>query len=916
MVDRQKAIQALARRMAAERVDAPAPRPSGARIPLPPAHAADLAAGRTHRLRLSVPTLDMSRFDAALHAVAARHEALRLTPVRDSGRLFLAPARQPVARVQDASELSRADPEHPLRWSARSASPGVVVTLAVSAYLVDRACWPILLRDLAEAYATGGLSARSDLDYGDYCYWLAHRRPVDAAAGRAVAQELGQPGPELYWTFAAGGPEVVHGRPVPRHDRPRTEAVDALAAELAGALRSCGWRGPAVRTRRHRFRPPATPVVGRVDEPIFGLLFPDPDTGRAAGAAAPVPAVLDALDAAWHRAEEPLVQLDVDVVDLPALRFDGKPVEVEPLLSPAADAGWQCLLLRQPDSARLYLAGPSPTVPALLDALTGDHVDGRVHNGSGAGPAVAASGRVHPDPRAPRIVAPPRTLSADVVEAAVDRRAAQLRDAGVRPGTPVVIEATAGPETVANLLAALRCRADVLVVDLADPPAWRDRLVAHLPGAARVTADNVVHPVTAGNVVHPGTAERVGGDGEGALLVGLSSSPGPTVLARVPLPQLLDGAAALGGMWHLREGDALVVDAARSADDLVLKALACGLHGADLAVLSDRDGAEAVDLLGEFAGCVVDEHLLDDWAVPAHRLTGLRRTRRGVDPAPDGITAWWTAEAPDTQWQATGDGLVRRSGTARLVDDSGRGVPVGAVGELVVRVPAGTRYHDDPRRTAERLRPCSGGGREHHTGVLAGRLDESLRVLRLPSDRAVRRHRTCLTDAWWALLDGGVVATRPPGAPAAESAFVVSPNPVGPVDLPEPLASATVCVDRAADQLDAAGAWAVVRAHTRRPRPRRDERWAASKEAVLAKEVVEQILGEPVGPDDDLFSLGATSLQLMRILLQVKERTGVEIPLARFFAAPCVATLAQLIGTPTDAASTALELLDEITGES
>jgi aryl carrier-like protein len=157
---------------------------------------------------------------------------------------------------------------------------------------------------------------------------------------------------------------------------------------------------------------------------------------------------------------------------------------------------------------------------------------------------------------------------------------------------------------------------------------------------------------------------------------------------------------------------------------------------------------------------------------------------------------------------------------------------------------------------------------------------------------------------------------QPAGGPAPERVFVVSPRPVDPFPLPAPLAGAWVCVDPAAAELDLAGAWRAVQAAAGRPaRPPGDEVWATPEEEALAKEVVEPVLGQPVRRDDDLFSLGATSLQLMRVLLQVKERSGVEVPLARFLAAPTVATLADLTSQPADPAAAALDLLDEIAGE-
>ena len=148
---------------------------------------------------------------------------------------------------------------------------------------------------------------------------------------------------------------------------------------------------------------------------------------------------------------------------------------------------------------------------------------------------------------------------------------------------------------------------------------------------------------------------------------------------------------------------------------------------------------------------------------------------------------------------------------------------------------------------------------------------------------------------------------------------VVAPRPVGPVELPRPLAAALVRVDPdvGADgsRMDSAEAWRRFREPARRTAADARPAWATPAEAALAEEVVEPVLGMPVGRDDDLFSLGVTSLQLMRVLLQVKERTGVEVALARFFATPTVAVLAELVKEPSDATTAAMDLIEEIEGE-
>ncbi|MEV6805056.1 amino acid adenylation domain-containing protein [Streptomyces sp. NPDC051132] len=66
-------------------------------------------------------------------------------------------------------------------------------------------------------------------------------------------------------------------------------------------------------------------------------------------------------------------------------------------------------------------------------------------------------------------------------------------------------------------------------------------------------------------------------------------------------------------------------------------------------------------------------------------------------------------------------------------------------------------------------------------------------------------------------------------------------------------------------------------------------------ERVLVTTVAELLQLPTVSVDDDLFDLGATSLTVMRLVMLVKQRFGVEIPMSGLIAAPTVADLAGLL---------------------
>ncbi|UYM03631.1 phosphopantetheine-binding protein [Solicola gregarius] len=862
-------------------------------------------------MRLTTSSLDLERFAAALDSTACRHEALRLRATRDSGRWFLEPVTQPVA-LAEASELVEADPEHPLRWSIDqpdSASGTVSVTLAVSASLVDRAAWGALLADVAAAYHGCDLALESDVSFGDHCYWLANQPAPDPTGVKQVVHDIGAPAAEPYATFVADEPFDVLARPAAeRTGTGRAAALDALARDVTTALGSCGWQAPRIRTQRMVERVESVPAVGRTMQALVGTVSrmgePCP--------AAPTNAVAEMLDGSFG---EQLVQLEVDVLDLPDLQLEGD-VTVEPLLDESI--GWRAVLVRSQAAAQLYLTGPAATLPAIHSSLgtTGDVIEAATALPRVEEPLLAG---LH----APRLVTGRRTLDTDVVEAAVARRADDLIAAGLRPGDGLVLETTPGPETVANVLAGLHRGADVLLIDPADPPAWSDALRARMPGAYTIGTDNTVRGPEGTDAGDIG-ADAEPADGDGAMLLGLSSAPGPIVLARVPLHDLMRAANALIARLGLGTGAACAVDTARGGEDLVVTALACGASGAGLVVVGDEP-ADATDLLAAHDGVHLDADLSLGEKMPLTSLSGARSWHR----RPNGNGGrWWVAEAPSAQWTARNGELTDGSdGGAQVVDPDGATRPIGTVAQLTLPVDTGTRYVGDPRRTADLLRPAADGVRVLHTGVLVGRARNGLRVLRLAAGRTVVGTRTCLTDAWEAAVPGTRVALPPTDTDTPERAFVVLPYaaragvpgsaPAAGVDLPVPLAEAAVVWHEHPGSLSDARCWQLLLDRDAHAQTSAD--WTSAEEQRLATEIVAPVLDTAVGPNDQLFSLGATSVQLMRILLQVKEQRGVDVPLARFFEEPTVATLHRLIeeGDGPDVTSTraALNVLDSVVND-
>jgi hypothetical protein len=512
---------------------------------------------------------------------------------------------------------------------------------------------------------------------------------------------------------------------------------------------------------------------------------------------------------------------------------------------------------------------------------------------------------------------PVSTARVQFADSAVHEIAAcldELAGAGIGAMSTVAIEASESAGFVGRLLAALALQADVAVLDPADPVTWRRHV------ADRVGADVVVHS--------GGVLERTGRAPEGrrrpepAGLLVVQSALRRGGVVRVPLASLLAAAGAAASAWALRPGDRLAHSASWASEDAAIALLCAGHSGATLvrlpATLSGPALLDALDA-GSIDVADLDETQLTTFPstlLPPDMRLGTRvpeGTSEARTPAgPPLIRRWWTPAAPDVI--LVGDGrlrLVGAAGAARIATVSCLPLPAGRSGRLWVAVADGARYQDDPRATAEKFRPDpdGSGGRLLDTGVRArADRDGTLVVDGLEAGRACRSGRSMTVDDLRSVLAGqdvrgyadvvpdewgvgrgtflvvgaaagrdagelsGTLARRLPGTLVPR--VVVGPERVETVDRPTALRLAERALSR--------------RPELAPPRP--------GLEAELAEQVIAPLLGvaDP-GRTETVFGLGASSLQVLRMITSVNEIYGVDVALATFLQEPHLAGLAAAI---------------------
>lgn len=257
-----------------------------------------------------------------------------------------------------------------------------------------------------------------------------------------------------------------------------------------------------------------------------------------------------------------------------------------------------------------------------------------------------------------------------------------------------------------------------------------------------------------------------------------------------------------------------------------------------------------------------------------------------------------------------------------IVDEAGRRAGDGVVGEIVVQSRfLAVGYWKDPRRTADKFRLVddSGGERIFCTGDLGRmRVDGCLEHLGRRDDIVKIRGQSVDPSIVEAALVGvsgvadAVAATRGRGNGECELvAIVVARAGARPTltqvgtalreRLPDYMVPTTLIVrdalpvtasgkvDRAAIALLAADPKPPLARVSKLPRTAFEREIAAIWRDVLACEIV---------PGDVAFlEMGGNSLQAMQILLHVRERLGIDMSTADFFALPTVASQARFLET-------------------
>ncbi|WP_067654996.1 amino acid adenylation domain-containing protein [Nocardia harenae] len=255
-----------------------------------------------------------------------------------------------------------------------------------------------------------------------------------------------------------------------------------------------------------------------------------------------------------------------------------------------------------------------------------------------------------------------------------------------------------------------------------------------------------------------------------------------------------------------------------------------------------------------------------------------------------------------------------------LLDLALRPVPDGVIGELYL---AGRTlahgYHARPALTAQRFVAGPGGGIRYRTGdlglrlntgdvVCLGRSDSQVKIRGFrvePAEVEIAIH--ALVDRFPGITDAAVVARGFGGIDGALIAFLVGDATVTDQSALRQQLRAVL----PAHMVPSRFVWVAELPTT--PSGKRDDaalraRAAAAPESTgtrrepsdeyerSAVDLLAEFAGlREIGPDDDFFAAGGTSIGAMRVVLGLSRRWGVEVPLDAFVGAPTAAGLAALL---------------------
>ena len=284
---------------------------------------------------------------------------------------------------------------------------------------------------------------------------------------------------------------------------------------------------------------------------------------------------------------------------------------------------------------------------------------------------------------------------------------------------------------------------------------------------------------------------------------------------------------------------------------------------------------------------------------------------------PTETTVWSSLWDVPEQPTVIGIGTALANQSLHVLDRHGRLAPLGVPGELFIGgagVTAG--YRGNPELTAERfVADPFGGGVMYRSGDLVLRRHDGTVVFlgRTDNQVKIRGHRIELGEievrlAGHPAVDTAAVAVRPDpsGAPALAGYAVLRPDGPGATpgelraylerELPAALVPGTVTL---LDAMPTTPNRKLDRAALPDPVPP-PERSGGGAFAGPEEESVGKLCGAvlgvaDLGPEDDLFDLGAHSLSVMEIIAAVRAEWRVELPVEVFFETPTVRAVAALV---------------------
>lgn len=545
-----------------------------------------------------------------------------------------------------------------------------------------------------------------------------------------------------------------------------------------------------------------------------------------------------------------------------------------------------------------------------------------------------------------------RELTYRELDAWSDRLARTLRTHGIGPEDRVGVCVNRSNARIAAVLGVLKAGAAYVPVE-PEHPTERNHSLFTDAGVRAVVADREHHDRFAGigPVVGPedgprGQAQpapRLARPDNAAYVLFTSGSTGAPKGVTVSHANVSQFITTVQEMFSLTEADVLPQFAALTFDVSVFEIFGALLSGGRLVMCGEedrRDPHRLSDLLARSGATVVDLPPAVMALLEPETLPRLRVAFVGGEAFPGGLASRWTAagcafyngygttENTVTTiakrvvgaWRASPPiGRAMANHRAYVLDSRMRPVPVGMPGELYVAGSGTARgYLDRPGLTAERFLPDpfapGSGERVYRTGDLARRRsDGDLEYLgRIDRQVQISGQRVELGEVESALagfpgVRQAVVEPDDSSSTTRLTAYLSGEAPKNVQETRTRLAEllpgymvphAFVWLDRV--PLTPSGK--VDRSALPSPEaPRHGRAPATPTEHRLVDEVVGPLLDQTIlDTEVDLFELGVTSMQTMRILVRVRSAFGVRISPSEVYLRPTVARIAALIDGERD----------------